>query len=85
MKSNKSKEKIIYNYDFLNNKINEYLEYYDIELNDFAISIGMSEKTLKRTLNNDRYFYVNEVYRIADLLAFKGEDVQKAFFTIEEV
>ena len=85
MKSDKSKEKIIYNYDFLNNKIDEYLKYYDLDLNDFAISIGMSEKTLKRTLNNERCFYVNEVYRIADLLAFKGKEVQKAFFTIEVV
>ena len=84
MKNKKEKEKIIYNHDFLNKKIKEYIEYYDITLEDLAIRIGMTEKTFKRSLSNDRVFYVDELYKLVDILGIEHKDVQKAFFTIEK-
>jgi DNA transposition AAA+ family ATPase len=77
----KNKEKKIYNHDYLIKKIDEYIKYYDITLKDFAIRIGMSEETLKRTLNNDRVFYVNEIQIISNELAFNTEEMKKAFLT----
>lgn len=39
-------DKYNFNYKYLNKKIKEHLQYYDLDLNDLAISIGLSEKTL---------------------------------------
>lgn len=72
----------IFNYDYLNKEIKDYLKYYDLELEDLAISVGMTERTLKRTLNNERCFYVSEMYRLIDTLKIKRENIEKAFFNI---
>lgn len=77
----KKQEKSIFNFDLLKKEIEDYIKYYDIELVDLAISIGMSENTLKRTLNNERDLYINEVYRLIDILHIKNEDIEKYFFS----
>lgn len=77
-----NKTRGIYNYDYLNKKIKDYLKYYDLELEDLAISIGMTERTLKRTLNNERCFYLSEMYRLIDTLKIKTKNIEKAFFNI---
>lgn len=77
-----NKTRGIFNYDYLNKEIKDWLKYYDLELEDLAISIGMTERTLKRTLNNEREFYLNEMYRLIDTLKIKKEDIQKTFFNI---
>ena len=76
------KEKMIFNYDYLNKKIKDYLKYYDLELEDLAIKIGMTEKTLKRTLNNERSFYLNEMEELIRVLPIKQDKINKAFFNI---
>ena len=76
------KEKMIFNYDYLNKKIKDYLKYYDLELEDLAIKIGMTEKTLKRTLNNERSFYLNEMEELIIILPIKQDKINKAFFNI---
>lgn len=55
-----NKTRGIFNYDYLNKEIKDYLKYYDLELEDLAIKIGVTERTLKRTLNNERCFFLNE-------------------------
>lgn len=75
-------EKMIFNYDYLNKQIKSYLKDYDLELEDLAIKIGMTEKTLKRTLNNERQFYLSEMYDLIDTLKIKKENIEKAFFYI---
>lgn len=75
-------EKMIFNYDYLNKQIKSYLKDYDLELEDLAIKIGMTEKTLKRTLNNERQFYLSEMYDLIDTLKIKKENIEKAFFNI---
>lgn len=77
-----NKTRGIFNYDYLNKQIEDYLKYYDLELEDLAISIGMTERTLKRTLNNERCFYLNEMYHLIDTLKIKKENITKAFFKI---
>ena len=77
-----NKTRGIFNYDYLNKEINDYLKYYDLELEDLAISIGMTERTLKRTLNNERCFYLSEMYRLIDTLKIKKDNIEKAFFNI---
>lgn len=77
-----NKTRGIFNYDYLNKQIDDYLKYYDLELEDLAISIGMTERTLKRTLNNERSFYLNEVYHLMETLKIKQENMTKAFFNI---
>lgn len=74
------KERFIYNYDYLKEQIEDYLKYYDYELKDLAIKIGVSEKTLKRTLNNERCFYLNEVYHLIDELHIQHDKIELAFF-----
>lgn len=74
------KEKYLFNYDYLNKEIKDYLTYYDLELEDLALRVGMTERTLKRTLNNERCFYLNEVYHLIDVLHIKQENIEKAFF-----
>lgn len=76
------KEKMIFNYDYLNKKIKDYLKYYDLELEDLAIKIGMTERTLKRTLNNERSFYLNEMEELIRVLPIKQDKINKAFFNI---
>ena len=78
----KKETKGIFNYDYLNKEIKNYLKYYDLELEDLAISVGMTERTLKRTLNNERVFYLSEMYRLIDTLKIKKENIEKAFFNI---
>ena len=78
----KKETKSIFNYDYLNKEIKNYLKYYDLELEDLAISVGMTERTLKRTLNNERVFYLSEMYRLIDTLKIKKENIEKAFFNI---
>lgn len=72
----------IFNYDELNKEIKDYLKYYDLKLEDLAISIGMTERTLKRTLKNKRSFYVSEMYRLIDTLKINTDDIEKIFFNI---
>lgn len=79
MKKNK---RGIFNYDYLNLQIKDYLKYCELDLNDLAIKIGLSKKTLKRTLKNKRCFYLNEMYKIIDTLHIKTEDINKTFFNI---
>lgn len=76
------KEKMIFNYDYLNKKIKDYLKYYDLELEDLAIKIGMTERTLKRTLNNERSFYLNEMEELIRVLPIKQDKINKTFFNI---
>ena len=75
-------DKYNFNYKYLNKKINDYLKYYDLDLKDLAISIGLSEKTLKKTLNNERDFYLYEIYKLVDVLKLNDNEITKAFFTI---
>lgn len=75
-------EKMIFNYDYLNKQIKSYLKYYDLELEDLAVKIGMTERTLKRTLNNERQFYLSEMYALIETLKIKKENIEKAFFNI---
>lgn len=75
------KKKVYYDYYILRTKIKEYLDYYDLELEDLAIRVGLTKKTLERTLNNERVFYVNEVYKLADILAIDTKDIEKIFLT----
>ena len=75
-------DKYNFKYKYLNKKINDYLKYYDLDLNDLAISIGLSEKTLKKTLNNERDFYLYEIYKLVDVLKLNDNEITKAFFTI---
>lgn len=77
-----NKTRGIFNYDYLNKQIKDYLKYYDLELEDLAISIGMTERTLKRTLNNERCFYLNEMYHLIDTLKIDPKNINKAFFNI---
>lgn len=72
----------IFNYDELNKQIKDYLTYYDLKLDDLAISIGMTKRTLKRTLNNKRQFYLSEMYRLIDTLKINKDDIEKTFFNI---
>ena len=74
------KERVIYNYDYLKEQIKDYLKYYNIKLKDLAIKIGISERTLKRTLNNERYFYVNEIYHLIDELHIPKDKIELTFF-----
>lgn len=76
------KEKMIFNYDYLNKQIKSYLKYYDLELEDLAVKIGMTERTLKRTLNNERQFYLSEMYALIETLKIKKGNIEKAFFNI---
>jgi len=74
-------DKYNFNYKYLNKKIKEHLQYYDLDLNDLAISIGLSEKTLQKTLNNERDFYVSEIFRLSQVLCLSDKERVKAFFT----
>lgn len=71
-----------FNYDYLKKKIKDYLDYYDLELEDLAISIGMTERTLKKTLNNERDFFVSEIFRFSEILRLTDKERNKAFFTV---
>lgn len=75
-------DKMIFNYDYLNKQIKSYLKDYDLELGDLAVKIGMTERTLKRTLNNERQFYLSEMYALIETLKIKKENIEKAFFNI---
>lgn len=75
------KERFIYNYDYLNRVIEDYLKYYDLKLDDLALRIGMTKRTLKRTLNNERDFYLNEMINLINELRIKDADITQAFFT----
>lgn len=77
-----NKTRGIFNYDYLNRKIKEYLKYYDLELEDLAIKIGLTERTLKRTLNNERCFFLNEMDALIEILPIKHDKIEKAFFNI---
>ena len=78
----KKETKGMFNYDELNKQIKDYLTYYDLKLDDLAISIGMTKRTLKRTLNNKRQFYLSEMYRLIDTLKINTDDIEKTFFNI---
>lgn len=75
-------DKYNFNYKFLNKKIKEHLKYYDLELEDLAISIGITGKTLQKTLNNERDFYLTEIFRLSEVLRLNDKDREKAFFTL---
>ena len=77
-----SKTRGIFNYDYLNKEIKDYLKYYDLELEDLAIKIGVTERTLKRTLNNERCFFLNEMYALIEVLHIKQDKINEAFFNI---
>lgn len=63
-----------FNYTYLNKKIKQHLKYYDLDLEDLAISIGMTKNTLLKTLNNDRDFYVSEIFKISEVLRLNDKE-----------
>lgn len=75
-------DKYNFNYKYLNKKIKEHLKYYDLDLEDLAISIGITGKTLQKTLNNERDFYLTEIFRLSEVLRLNDKERVKAFFTI---
>ena len=64
--------------DNLRVQINDYLKTNNLKLKDLANTIGISEQTLKKSLNNKRDFYVNEIYKLTKILNIK--DIDKVFF-----
>lgn len=64
--------------DYLRVQINDYLKTNNLKLKDLANTIGISEQTLKKSLNNKRDFYVNEIYKLTKILNIK--DIDKVFF-----
>ena len=42
----------------------------------------MTERTLKKTLNNERDFFVSEIFRFSEVLRLTDKERNKAFFTV---
>ena len=42
----------------------------------------MTKNTLLKTLNNDRDFYVSEIFKISEVLRLNDKERLKAFFTL---
>ena len=76
-------DKYNFKYKYLNKKINDYLKYYDLDLKDLAISIGLSEKTLKKTLNNESDFYLYEIYKLVDVLKLNDNELKYYYSTTD--
>lgn len=69
-----------YNYDYLKDKIDKYLKDNNLKLSDISNKIGISEQTLKKTLNNKRDFKLIETYKLIQILKIDNKDISKAFF-----
>ena len=77
--------KKVFNYDYLEQEIEHYLKYYKLSLSDLAKKVGISTKTLKRSLNNERDFKVVEISRLQQALGIRDYNLERAFFTKKEI
>lgn len=69
-----------YNYDELNKKIDKYLKANNYKISDLSRQIGISDATLLKTLNNKRDFYVNEMFKLINILKIDNKEINKVFF-----
>lgn len=77
--------KKVFNYDYLEQEIEHYLKYYKLSLSDLAKKVGISTKTLKRSLNNERDFKVIEISKLQVILGIRPYNLERAFFTKKEI
>lgn len=69
--------------DYLKQKINNYLNDYNLKLKDFSIRVGMSEKTLIKSLNGEREFYLSELTNIINVLSLSSDEKELIFTKLE--
>lgn len=82
MMKRKERVKAIFDYTELEKEINNYMRNQKLTFEDVAIRIGMTEGTLKRTLNNERDFFVDEINRIVMTLRIDKKKIEKCFFKV---
>lgn len=73
----KKDNKRVFNYDYLRKLIKES----SLSVSEIAKKTGISEQTLNKTLNNDRDFYISEIYKIVNILQIDQKQIDRAFFS----